>query len=341
MSALGFYAVTPGQDQYVIGTPIFPRATIRMPNGRAFIILAKGASSASPYVQSATLNGRPFDRAFLRHTEIAAGGTLAFRMSAAPNPAWGVGPGRQPTSRQDGPRVATAPAVTEGAARFRGTTRVRLVSPDSGARIVYTLENARPEDPWPVYTAPLEIAATSTLRFRATAPGSVPSPIQEATFRRIEGNRSVKSLSPTHRAYTGDGPETLIDGVRGGDDFRLGDWLGFYGIDMEAQLDLGETKDLRRLAAGFLQDQNSWIFMPRGVRFETSIDGTRFEPAGEVPNDIDERADGVVRHDYAVTITPRRARYIRVHATAPVMCPPWHKGAGNRSFIFADEIVVE
>jgi len=48
-----------------------------------------------------------------------------------------------------------------------------------------------------------------------------------------------------------------------------------------------------------------------------------------------------VIRDYGVTTAPRRARYVRVRATAPIMCPGWHKGAGNRSFIFADEIVVE
>jgi hypothetical protein len=81
--------------------------------------------------------------------------------------------------------------------------------------------------------------------------------------------------------------------------------------------------------------------MPRSIQFATSVDGEHFTPAGEVANDIDEHADGVVRHDYAVTFAPRHVRYLRVHATAPVMCPAWHKGAGNRSFIFADEIVVE
>jgi hypothetical protein len=49
----------------------------------------------------------------------------------------------------------------------------------------------------------------------------------------------------------------------------------------------------------------------------------------------------VVIRDFAVRFTPRRARLLRVHVTAPIMCPDWHKGAGNRSFVFADEIVWE
>jgi len=341
LSALGFYSVTPGQDAYVIGTPLFPRATIHLPNGHDFTITAQGVSPASPYIQAAWLNSRPFQRSYLRHWEIVAGGDLTFRMGAEPETTWGVGPGRQPSSTIEGPALCAAPYVVEGAARFHGTTRVALDCGQHGAGIRYTLDGSEPVDQSARYRQPFDIAATTTVRFRASAPGLLDSPVQSATFRRIEGNRTVSSLTPTHRAYGGDGPETLVDGVRGGDDFRLGDWLGFYGVDMDATVDLGEVKAVQRLAVGFLQDQNSWIFMPRGVRFETSLDGQRFEAAGEVGNDIDEHADGVVRHDYAVTFAVRRARYLRVHATAPLVCPAWHKGAGNRSFIFADEIVVE
>jgi Glycosyl hydrolase family 92 catalytic domain/Chitobiase/beta-hexosaminidase C-terminal domain len=341
LSALGFYAVTPGQDQYVIGTPLFPHAVIHLPNGHTFAITAQGVSAASPYIHGARLDGRPFDRCYLRHWEIAAGGDLTFRMGAAPDTLWGVGEGHQPTAAIEGARVTAAPYVTGGEAHFRGSTRVALACADRGAGIGYKLNGSPPGNEWSIYDHPIDIDATTTLLFRAIARGLTLSPVQEATFRKLEGNRRVTSLTATHRAYGGDGPETLIDGVRGGEDFRLGDWLGFYGVDMDAAVDLGEVKQVSRLAAGFLQDQNSWIFMPRSLRFETSADGEHFEPAGEVANDIDEHADGVVRHDYAVTFAPRRVRYLRVHATAPVMCPAWHKGAGNRSFIFADEIVVD
>lgn len=341
LSALGFYPVSPGRDEYVVGTPLFPRATVQLPGGRSFTIAAEDPAAHRPYIRSATLNGRPFPRSVLRHWEILAGGTLEFRMGAEPDRAWGVGPGRQPTSRVEAPAVTPAPFVVEGAARFRGGTRVTLACADPGARIRYTLDGTDPGESSPLYTGPFEVAATLALRFRAERPGAPPSPVQEARFLRIEGNRRVTALTATHRAYTGEGPDALIDGVRGGEDFRLGTWLGFYGVDMEALLDLGEPKEVRRLAVGFLQDQNSWIFMPRAVAFETSLDGERWEPAGEVANDVDERAEGAVIRDFATAFEPRRARYLRVRATAPILCPDWHKGAGNRSFIFADEIVVE
>lgn len=87
-SALGFYPVTPGIPAYELGTPLFPSATIHLPNGRSFRIKADGVSAANRYVQSATLNGKPLDRFWIRHSELLTGGELVFRMGAQPNRAW-------------------------------------------------------------------------------------------------------------------------------------------------------------------------------------------------------------------------------------------------------------
>ena len=340
LSALGFYAVTPGQDAYAIGTPLFPKATLHLPSGKDFTITAAGGGTGRPYIRSASLAGRPFDRCSLTQGEITAGGALAFTMSATPERAWAAAPGAAPASRLGGPRVVPAPYVTAGLARFRGAQRVAFACADTSARIrygVYEHDSLLVRGTGTSVT----IDRTATIRLRAFAPGADASPEEEASFRHIADDRRVVSVTVPHRAYTADGPDALIDGVRGGDDFRLPTWMGFYGTDMDAVVDLGAERALDHLATGFLQDQNSWIFMPRGVRYQTSLDGTRYEAAGEVANTVDEHAEGVVIRDFAVRFAPRRARYVRVHATAPIQCPGWHKGAGNRSFIFADEIVFE
>ena len=90
-TALGFYPVTPGSNEYIIGRPFLPRATLHLPNGKRFTIVAEGLDDAHAYVGSVTLNGEPLQRAFLRHDEITAGGELRFPMQAAPNRAWGTG----------------------------------------------------------------------------------------------------------------------------------------------------------------------------------------------------------------------------------------------------------
>lgn len=88
MSALGFYPVTPGTPVYEIGTPLFDEATIQLESGKQFRIRAEGASGGKQYIRSATLNGAPLKRSWIRHSEIVAGGELIFEMSSTPNPGW-------------------------------------------------------------------------------------------------------------------------------------------------------------------------------------------------------------------------------------------------------------
>lgn len=97
-TALGFYPVAPGSNEYIIGRPFLPRATLNLPNGKRFTVIADGLDARHPYIGTATLNGKPLDRAFLRHEELMAGGELRFTMQAQPDREWGTHPSRQPYS---------------------------------------------------------------------------------------------------------------------------------------------------------------------------------------------------------------------------------------------------
>jgi predicted alpha-1,2-mannosidase len=94
MSALGFYPVCPGTNVYVIGSPLFTRATIRLDpqwhKGQTFTVIARGNSPTNFYVQSAKLNGTALHRPWIKHEEITAGGTLEFEMGPKPNLQWGA-----------------------------------------------------------------------------------------------------------------------------------------------------------------------------------------------------------------------------------------------------------
>lgn len=97
-TALGFYPVTPGSGQYVIGRPFTERTTLNLPNGRRFVISTAGLADANRYIQSITLNGRPLDRTWIGHDEITAGGELHFVMGVQPNRTWGAGAEARPYS---------------------------------------------------------------------------------------------------------------------------------------------------------------------------------------------------------------------------------------------------
>jgi predicted alpha-1,2-mannosidase len=98
LSAMGFYPVCPGSPVYEIGSPIFAKTAIRMGNGKEFTIIADHVSAKNKYIQSARLNGRPLDKPWFRHTDIAGGGTLILEMGPAPNQQWGSAPEDAPPS---------------------------------------------------------------------------------------------------------------------------------------------------------------------------------------------------------------------------------------------------
>ncbi len=97
-TALGFYPVAPGSDEYVLGRPFVDHATLNLPNGRRFEVVADGLSADHPYVGHVLLDGRLLQRGFLRHDEITAGGVLRFQMSAEPNRTWATRPQDRPYS---------------------------------------------------------------------------------------------------------------------------------------------------------------------------------------------------------------------------------------------------
>lgn len=90
LSALGFYSVCPGTDQYVMGSPVFEKATISLENGKKFIINAKGNSKDNVYIESAELNGEPYTKNFLRYGDIEKGGEFQLKMNEKPNKNRGI-----------------------------------------------------------------------------------------------------------------------------------------------------------------------------------------------------------------------------------------------------------
>ncbi len=98
LSALGIYAVCPGTDQYVLGSPVFRKATIILENGNRFVIEAPANNQENVYVKSVRLNGLPYDLNYITYDDISGGGTLTFEMSAEPDYMRGIGKDTVPFS---------------------------------------------------------------------------------------------------------------------------------------------------------------------------------------------------------------------------------------------------
>lgn len=98
LSALGFYSVTPGTGEYVLGSPLFKKITLTLESGKKFVIEAPANDASHVYIKSANLNGKPYTRNFINHSDLVNGGTLKLEMDTKPATNRGLGKEDKPFS---------------------------------------------------------------------------------------------------------------------------------------------------------------------------------------------------------------------------------------------------
>ncbi len=98
MSALGFYQVNPSNGVLVFGSPLFDKASVRLPGGKTFDIVAENNSKDNVYIQSVTLNGQPYEKSYITYEDVMKGGNLTFVMGNTPNKEFGAAPANRPKS---------------------------------------------------------------------------------------------------------------------------------------------------------------------------------------------------------------------------------------------------
>jgi predicted alpha-1,2-mannosidase len=103
LSAMGFYPVDPSSDDYIIGSPLFDRVKLLMGNGKKLEIVARNNSTRNMYIQSATLNGKPWTKPWFNQADIKDGAVLVLNMGPNPNPSWGSAMDAVPPSMTSSP----------------------------------------------------------------------------------------------------------------------------------------------------------------------------------------------------------------------------------------------
>jgi predicted alpha-1,2-mannosidase len=330
-SAAGFYPVTPGSTTYAIGTPLFPEVRINVEYEKWFVVRALNVSDRNVYIQSAKLNGKRYNKSFLSHEDLAAGGELVLVMGPRPNVRWGAGRGNEPVSRIDAPEIVPVPEIRAAGQTFRERLQIDLISIDGKpVDLFYTTDASEPSARSQRFTAPFFIEADTTVKALAIAADGRRSRVVTAKYHRIPHDWKLSLESRYSSQYTGGGDFALIDGIRGTANWSGGGWQGYQGKDFVAVVDLGSAHDVSKVGAGFLQDAGSWIWMPSRVEFELSLDGRSFDPAIAIANDVSEKQEGVVTRDFVKSIPPKQARYIRIRAV----------NLRAEGWVFIDEIIL-
>lgn len=339
MSAMGFYPVTPGCGYYVIGVPHFEKMVLNLENGKKFNIIANNISHENRYIESVKLNGKALNRSYLYYDEVAKGGRLEFVMTNKRNSQWGMAEECRPMMRIVKDNIVTTPVINVVAYVFYDKLSVSITHPDKDVRMYYTLDGSEPTANSTLYTRPFVIDATTDVKAIAVK-DDVVSTVAIGAFKKIDGGRHITIKNPYSSQYEAGGDIALIDLQRGNDNFRVGMWQGYSGVDVVATVDMEKPMEIHRLAGSFLQDQNSWIFMPTQVEFFVSNDGKSFKSVGVVKNEVPVDADDAVIQELEV-VKDVKARYVRMVAKSLGTCPEWHVGAGGAAWTFCDEFIIE
>ena len=340
---MGFYPATPASGYYVLGLPRFQNVKLTLESGKTFEVIAKNLSDQNCYVQSVKLNGKPLEDSFITFEDVYNGGTLEFTMTDQPNSTWATQPEHCPVVLTHGPSIVIVPTIDALSDTFFDSLMVSMNHPVEGVEIYYTLDGSEPKENGVLYEKPLCLKDNATIRavakFNSQDGARWSQPI-EASYYLIDANRSVKVENMYNEQYAAGGAKALIDHLRGSDNFRTGTWQGYYGVDLIATVDLGQPKKLNRVAGSFLQEIYSWIWMPTEVEYFVSDDGKTFRSVGKVKNDIPVDADGAFIQE--MEVRPRcNARYVKMVAKTIGTCPEGHVGAGQKAWIFCDELVIE
>ena len=332
LSSMGFYSVTPASNQYIIGSPLFPKATINLENGNQFTIVANNISESNKYIKSAALNGSPLYKSYISHESITNGGHLVFEMTDTPS-TWGSEEGQEPKTAIEEHLIVPAPFIA------KGTTEISLQSVAPEATIYYQIEQSDFKE----YTEPFTISESVSLTVYAEK-DEIKSSQLTTQFYKIDPNLSISLQTEYANQFHGGGNNALIDGVIGAKDFRSGTWQGYSDTDLIATIDLGSIKPVNMVFVNFLQDQRSWIFYPTQVSCYGSMDGTTFKQIEmSKPIDAKEPSEEVAIKNMYFKQPSTNYRYIKVVAKKLGVLPEWHIGHEHdgRSWLFVDEITVK
>lgn len=332
-SAMGFYPVNPTSNKFVFGNMLFD--SVRFANGNISSIIYKNKEPKMHWFGEYQHSN---EFIFWKETEELYYGYEHEYLS----------------NGSEEKIQLSSPIIESGSQVFKVKTTVTLKSNNlknlysySPAKqpngvIYYTLNSETPTLQSNKYndSSKIVIDKNTTLKAVYIMDSGIVSPISIAHFYKKPNNYTIKINSTYNKQYTADGDEGLIDGLLGETDWRKGRWQGYQSQDFEAIVDLQTEKEVKQIAASFLQDSRSWILFPTSVTYFGSTDGISFERITTIKNEIPDSDLKVQRKKISHSGTSQKFKYIKVQATNYGALPPWHQGAGGDAFIFIDEIEI-
>lgn len=206
----------------------------------------------------------------------------------------------------------------------------------SGIR--YTTDRSEPDLNSFLYTNPIAVTESTTLKANYFEDGKAQSATMEQTFyiNKATGKK-IELVHPPHENYAIGGSFTLVDGMVGNPSKYGRDWLGFLGKDLNATIDLGVVETISQIKVNTLLGQGSWIYFPKEIQFLVSLDGKNFKTTQTLNQREISKKGGLIEVNFPKT----KAKFVKVIAVNNGIIADGMPGAGAQSWMFIDEISVE
>ena len=148
----------------------------------------------------------------------------------------------------------------------------------------------------------------------------------------------IANLKVYSKTYDGGGDDAIVNGLRGGLNFRDGHWQGYFGTDFEATITLDSIQRIDSVISSFYQYNLSWIFMPKQILVYTSVDGDNYYKRAKLSPSISVKQEGQFFEEFVLTFPEVEAKHVKIQALNYGVCPDWHPAAGSKSWLFVDEV---
>ncbi len=335
LSALGMYSFQPADGNFLLVAPIVDSAHINLTDGKTLRISRSGSGD---YVARVLWNGANLKQSYIHYDDIKSGGHLIFEMQSLPS-VWGHAIAERPPSRQSAYPISPIPGIVQGEKSFWESTTIRVAAVDEH-KIFCTTDGSPATSSADRVSGPMTFEESTLLRcIHIDKKGR----ISREMITQLKHIAERKTISLAHQyapQYAASGPDGLIDGLEGGTDFRSGEWQGFQYHNLDATVSLPEQRRVDSVHVSFLQDQNSWVFLPTAVELLYKDAQGKYVSVDKISHDISPMQDGQIKKRFSFSLR-RQTDEIKIIGYNMGICPEGHKANGGKAWIFSDEISVE
>jgi len=211
-----------------------------------------------------------------------------------------------------------------------------------GVSIHYSLDGNDPDSlQSPVYQPGILLDKQALLKAKAFKKGWISSSVTQLFFFKNKYKPdSIRALQPADNAYKGNGPATLNDNIKGDNNFRSGKWLGYRFNPMEVILYFEKPTLVSSITLSSLVDIASYIMPPQSVEVWGGTTMANMKLLQKTQPKQPEKEAPLFTAGFECSFAAREVQYIRILAKPVGILPAWHRGKGDKAWIFTDEIFV-